>query len=77
MYTFGPLIQAPNDSTPVTVYYSTFVEGGLGCEETRHDVSAFLHKSTLYVSDTETAWDIYEYQRSCSTIRVEPCRGGC
>ena len=62
----------PDYAIPVTVHYQTFLETTT-VETTNCQTNAFLDgfNSRLYISDKDTAWDVAEYLRGGTRLRID------
>ena len=68
-------VSQPGLTVPVTIHYQTFLETTT-VETTNCQTNAFLDgfESVLYISDKDTAWDVAEYLRGGTRLRID--RGG-
>ena len=60
----------PDHAAAVVVHYQTFVEAAT-VEHTDCQTNALFCNNTVYFSDKETAWDVAEYLRGGTQLRID------
>ena len=60
----------PDHAESVVVHYQRFIEAAT-VEYTDCQTNALFCNNTLYFSDKETAWDVAEYLRGGTQLRID------